>query len=340
MIFQEYGNSFWYIQNGMIYQNDILGHKEYIHGDKITYVIENENITITMYLDSIITNWNGFVHSTVQGAFQTSVQRIKMQNTTCICENRDELVSIITDKISIYYDINVIIVSFDGKYIVFLNDNQIYIQNTFQYNLDKLFDISCSDKLFLSRELKYLAWIEASHVLIYGDRNNKTKVYNAETQITHSVDEGYSNNKTIVYNAETQITQSVDEGYNNINYKIDNNLICVCSNCIYVYNIDTMDLIGIIEHNYSFKLWHSVLNVLLVNKLEYYRVNLSNIKLEKIKLGYNYLRDEIYDVVMEIILSAIDLPPEIVNVELYQQIMSTRSRSQPNFTFDLFLVYT
>jgi len=94
-----------------------------------------------------------------------------------------------------------------------------------------------------------------------------------------------------------------------------------------IYDSASMCLLKTIVCCAKFRIFHKGLNVLvsLDDIIECYALT-NQYELTKIKYGCNYIIDMVYIVgkikhIMDVLNEAMDLPPEILNIELYQQLL-------------------
>jgi len=92
-----------------------------------------------------------------------------------------------------------------------------------------------------------------------------------------------------------------------------------------LYDIVTLNLLTTIPFNIKVVGVNNISNVLIANDLQYFRIN-HDYYLKKVNIGYNYFMDRKYvpnkiNLIMNAILDLIDLPPELLNIELYSYIL-------------------
>jgi len=107
-------------------------------------------------------------------------------------------------------------------------------------------------------------------------------------------------------------------------YVVNGNAFIVCKEeCqIYVYNIDTLKLIAIVSTNLKIIGANNHFGILITEGFKYYKFNDVGC-FENCNVRYNYVIDRIHvygivKFVMDIMLEIIDLPDEILCIELYQ----------------------
>jgi len=122
---------------------------------------------------------------------------------------------------------------------------------------------------------------------------------------------------------------------NNTSLVLDPEYFCECvtdryflachKNRIKIYNSNSFDFLAAIDRCTIFRAFNYQLNVLIGEDLECYRIT-EDYHIYKVKVGENYVTDIDYlplqiMIVMDIIVQVINLPYEILCIELYQTIL-------------------
>jgi len=95
---------------------------------------------------------------------------------------------------------------------------------------------------------------------------------------------------------------------------------------IYIYDAKTIVLIKIIKHRMNFVAYNKKIDVLITDSFEYYTIN-SSFDFEKVIVGHNYriechrVSNFIMDVILETCVLFESLPDEILNIEMYHQLL-------------------
>jgi len=199
-------------------------------------------------------------------------------------------------------------ISDDGKRIILFNkDNTIYIKYINNFKL--LFYLPRFDiKLWYFDLISHAQWIHSNYLIGFIKEPNieKYHIYNLNTNECLVID-------ILNYNFKKYIIDGYLLIINNINQQVS------------IYDIGTLKLLFSQNYNLDIVGVNNVLNVLITADLLCFKIN-DQFQFVKANIGLNYAID--CDMIsmrikylMDIVFKLVDLPPEILNIELYQQIV-------------------
>jgi len=195
------------------------------------------------------------------------------------------------------------IISPDGKRI-------IYHIGVMKYVFLDIEDLNCtfskhlpkSNQIMLSRIGRDMKWIYSNYLIEY-----------------------INGNRYCIHNLNTNKKRIFRRFYDN-KYVIDNYLLISLTYGYWlrIYDVTTLKLLAKIPNSLKIMGVNNLLNILITEDFRYFRVN-TEYNLEQIKIGYNYVTDDdmvphVIRIVMDLTLILIDLPIEILCIELYQEI--------------------
>jgi len=128
-----------------------------------------------------------------------------------------------------------------------------------------------------------------------------------------------------VFNLNTKQTCMIDANLKNDKYVVGNYLV-ICfrpenETYIIIYDVETLKQLARISNDLKFFCANNFLNILITEDFRYFKIT-DQYSLIEIRFGYNYVVEYHYisnkiKVMMDIVLIVINLPSEILNVELY-----------------------
>jgi len=230
--------------------------------------------------------------------------------------------------------INPIVVD-DKLYIVFkpFQNAHVYGFNEFyKIELSYLF-LTSRDGRFMVRSFKFpkICLIDINNLNILYDRYENNTKYSL---LIDGVNWMYSNflicfekqGKWIFKNLNTKKT-CIMECFNRNIFVLGNILLIIhktdqkCS----LYDVEMMNLLDIIQLNILVIGVNNLFNILITDDFQYYRIS-KDYCLKKAVIKQNYTIDHKYtfnkiNIIMDIILDIIDLPLELLNIELYRYVI-------------------
>jgi len=185
-----------------------------------------------------------------------------------------------------------------GRKIVFVNDyDQLYIQDVFNISIDQLFNIKYSRQIQSTWIIDVMKWIPNSNCIII----NFNTLINLESQHVIKL-------KYCVFTS--YLMQSRD-------------LLQMYLRNLIIYDLNSGHRRQV-KSDTSFEIYHRCLDILITDKLEYFRIQKHNnlIELEKVIFKCNYIYDRSFigpklQLIMDVLLLVLDLPYEIICVELF-----------------------
>jgi len=184
-------------------------------------------------------------------------------------------------------------VSNDGRNVVWTN-NKNYYKNIASANLDDFF-------------------------------NNLITIYkpNGSNLLIHSIDIIITIKDLNLHLVNLVTNQTLPIFFGDNIFKIKRNILVQKSTQINIHDIDEFNLLNCVDHCPKFVYYHSKLDVLVTSNMQTFILT-NKYELEQVKLGENYISDQISNHIMEVILCndlLTELPDEILNIEVYQAII-------------------
>jgi len=193
-------------------------------------------------------------------------------------------------------------ISLNGRYIAFYYGGSLYRSRI--HDLDRIFSIQ-----------------NKNGIKIDIDGNCNVSMLNENPRIV--VIECYD--KFVIVNMKTCAKIDIPIRENLRFFAVGRCLVISSSTNISIYDSKRFNVLATIHCNLCFVAYNVRLQILITNKLDYYRIN-NKFELCRVILGQNYLRDTVVaqNDVMDTILSCdllCELPMEILCTELYSQIL-------------------
>jgi len=197
-------------------------------------------------------------------------------------------------------------ISNTGNRIMLADGYRTRIVDTVAVDLDYVFDKKTSHMNYIEPFIMttYDQWVHSDYVVGF-----------------------FHNNNTIIYNLKTNnscISKSIQILY------VLSDYLFVCdeySKQMAIYDVSTLRLLCFTTCDLDILGTNNCLDILVTKNFEHYCIN-RNHCFEKINVGKNYVSDNRFvlgriGTIMEIMLNIIDLPPEILCIELYRIVIDS-----------------
>jgi len=326
-----YGNSLFFVnnENEIIEYNVLIGKKRshFYNGSYISnYYVENCGaLVVVIYRYPILGHvlyWNNKIH-VIEDRYCPYFLKTALGLASCVSEEGKRYL-FFNDGQKIDYTGNyryILSNSYNCKKIIILCVNSIYVVNLTKWKPKYTYEIGGprSKKINSDYHWENLHFISNSNRLVVwtpmsADPIKNQVIQNIETDIRGCID--ISIRTDDIYDTKHGVIIGIVRNF------MPN------QNKIFIYNAETIALIKVINNGINFIGYNKRIDVLITCKFEHYRIN-SRYDLEAVIVGHNYRVDQccawytnpIMDVILDTNMLFDSIPDEILNIELYRQIL-------------------